>query len=71
MELAPPIRVNCVTPGRVKTEEFVERFGLDRPENLERALRAIPLGRLVLFLVKQSGYVTGQNFIIDGGMFMD
>jgi NAD(P)-dependent dehydrogenase (short-subunit alcohol dehydrogenase family) len=79
LELAPRIRVNCVTPGHVKTEELVERFGLDRPENLERELRAIPLGRLgrpeeacrlVLFLVGQSGYVTGQNFIVDGGMFM-
>jgi NAD(P)-dependent dehydrogenase (short-subunit alcohol dehydrogenase family) len=79
LELAPRIRVNCVTPGHVKTEELVERFGLDRPENLERAVRAIPLGRLgrpeevcrlVLFLVTQSGFVTGQNFIVDGGMFM-
>ena len=79
LELAPRIRVNCVTPGHVKTEELVERFGLDRPENLERALGAIPLGRLgrpeevcqvVLFLVGQSGYVTGQNFIVDGGMYM-
>jgi acetoacetyl-CoA reductase/3-oxoacyl-[acyl-carrier protein] reductase len=79
LELAPRIRVNCVTPGHVKTEELVERFALDCPENLERALGSIPLGRLgrpeevcqlVLFLVRQSGYVTGQNFIVDGGMFM-
>jgi NAD(P)-dependent dehydrogenase (short-subunit alcohol dehydrogenase family) len=79
LELAPRIKVNCVTPGHVRTEELVERFGLERPENLERALRAIPLGRLgrpeevcqlVLFLVRQSGYVTGQNFIVDGGIFM-
>jgi acetoacetyl-CoA reductase/3-oxoacyl-[acyl-carrier protein] reductase len=79
LELAPSIRVNCVTPGHVETEELVERFGLDRPENLARELRAIPLGRLgrpeevcqlVLFLVTQSGYVTGQNFIVDGGKFM-
>jgi NAD(P)-dependent dehydrogenase (short-subunit alcohol dehydrogenase family) len=79
LELAPRIKVNCVTPGHVKTEELVERFGLDRPENLGRELGAIPLGRLgrpeevcqvVLFLVRQSGYVTGQNYIVDGGRFM-
>ena len=44
LELAPRIKVNCVTPGHVKTEELVERFGLDRPENLGRELRAIPRG---------------------------
>ena len=79
LELAPRIKVNCVSPGHVKTEELVERFGLDCPENLGRELGAIPLGRLgrpeevcqlVLFLVRQSGFVTGQNYIVDGGIFM-
>jgi 3-oxoacyl-[acyl-carrier protein] reductase len=79
LELAPRIRVNCLTPGYIETDEVVRRYQLDRPEQLERAVGAVPLGRLgtpddvarmVEFLVCESSYVTGQNFLVDGGMLM-
>jgi acetoacetyl-CoA reductase/3-oxoacyl-[acyl-carrier protein] reductase len=79
LELAPRIRVNCVTPGPIHTDELTGRYRLDCPENLERMLAPVPLGRLgtpeevarvVLFLVSQSGFVTGQNYFVDGGVLM-
>lgn len=67
--LAPRIRVNAVTLGgiaRAQNPEFVERY-------VERT----PLGRMgteadaagaVLYLASNlSGWVTGQNLIVDGG----
>lgn len=79
LELAPRVRVNCVTPGYINTDEVVRRYQLDRPDDLERAVGTIPLGRLgtpddvarmVGFLVCDSSYVTGQNLLVDGGMLM-
>ena len=79
LELAPRIRVNCVTPGYINTEEVMERYKLDEQENLERALSGIPMSRLgktedvfqiVDFLVNTTSYVTGQNYFVDGGSYM-
>ena len=79
LELAPRIRVNSVTPGWIATEEVIERYGLSHPDNLARAIASVPLGRLgtpddvfrtIHFLVSGSGYITGQNFFVDGGKLM-
>jgi 3-oxoacyl-[acyl-carrier protein] reductase len=79
LELAPRIRVNCVTPGYINTTEVMERYKLDEPENLERALSGIPMHRLgtpedvfqiIDFIVNSSSYVTGQNYFVDGGSYM-
>jgi 3-oxoacyl-[acyl-carrier protein] reductase len=52
---------------------------LDVPENLEKAVSTIPLGRLGLpedlfnligFLVNEATFITGQNFFVDGGHLM-
>ncbi|MFJ5519141.1 oxidoreductase [Streptomyces griseoluteus] len=81
-ELAPAgVRVNTVTPGRVTTpggEATREQWAkLDPTQNGEVSL--VPLGRdgqpddiarAVLFLVSdQASWVTGSNFVIDGGEF--
>jgi 3-oxoacyl-[acyl-carrier protein] reductase len=79
LELAPRIRVNCVTPGKIDTEELRERYHLDDPDNLASAISAVPLGRLgqpddifhlMSFLVNDATFITGQNFIVDGGNLM-
>lgn len=79
LELAPRIRVNCVTPGWINTSEVRERYQLEKPENLERAIHSTPLRRLgtpedvvrlIDFLVTESSYITGQNYLVDGGMLM-
>lgn len=79
LELAPRIRVNCLIPGTLDTEEVMERHNLRDPASLARKVAGIPLGRLgtpedafrmVRFLVEESEYVTGQNLFVNGGQFM-
>ncbi|HEY0699670.1 MAG TPA: SDR family oxidoreductase [Micromonospora sp.] len=80
LELAPTVRVNCLIPGMTDTEELRTRFRLDDPERLAAVLAEIPQHRIgttddiadaLEFLVgPQSGYLTGQKLIIDGGQFM-
>jgi 3-oxoacyl-[acyl-carrier protein] reductase len=79
LELAPKIKVNCVTPGWIETEEVVERYQLQVEENYRQAVAAVPLGklgtpedvsRMIEFLVCESTYITGQNFLVDGGKLM-
>jgi NAD(P)-dependent dehydrogenase (short-subunit alcohol dehydrogenase family) len=73
LEYAPHIRVNCVSPGVVRTN-MTEPL-LDSDESTLRA--AIPLGRLgsaeeiaeviVFLLSERSAWITGQNVVVDGG----
>jgi acetoacetyl-CoA reductase/3-oxoacyl-[acyl-carrier protein] reductase len=79
LELAPHIRVNSVTPGRIDTHGLQTRYRLGDPQNLSRLKQDIPLGRLglpeeiasmIIFLVTSGRYITGQNFFVDGGLYM-
>ncbi len=79
LELAPRIRVNCVIPGLINTEEVMIRHQLRDPEHYEQSLRTIPLGRLgtpddvcklVHFLLCDGDYITGQHFFVNGGNLM-
>lgn len=79
LELAPNIRVNTVTPGRVDTEEVRLRYHTDNPENRMKFEQDVPLKRMgepsdvasmILYLVESGHYITGQNMIVDGGLLM-
>ncbi len=64
------IRVNCVTPGGVfndHNDQFVKAYSSRVP--MERMADREELVGIVLYLLSDSSsYVTGQNFIIDGGL---
>ncbi|HET8913608.1 MAG TPA: 3-oxoacyl-ACP reductase family protein [Ktedonobacteraceae bacterium] len=81
LELGPKIHVNCILPGLIKTGETTERFDLDDPASLEKHEQSIPLKRIgqpeeiatmVSFLLSPAAsYITGQNFSVNGGSFMN
>lgn len=80
LELAPHIQVNSLLPGFTLTEDVIQRFGLDDPEEMRRIVESIPLGYLadvediakgVLFLASDlSNHMTGQMLCINGGSYM-
>ena len=75
MEWAPKVRVNCVTPGLMWTEEAEAHYGDEAAQ--ERVAATVPSGRLghprevadaCLFLASDlSGFTTGANLVLDGG----
>ena len=75
VEYAPTIRVNCVSPGLIATP--LTSLVTSNPSWLEAAEAGTPLQRvgtaddvasLFAFLCSDaSSYITGQNFVIDGG----
>lgn len=64
------IRVNCLSPGGVESgqnEEFQKRYSARIP--LGRMAQANEIvGALVYLASEASSYITGQDFLIDGGL---
>ncbi|MBW2285228.1 MAG: SDR family oxidoreductase, partial [Deltaproteobacteria bacterium] len=72
------VRVNAIAPGLIRTE--LSRALWESPEGAEK-IKSIPIPRfgevedingIALFLASDaSAYVTGQTFVIDGGMLVN
>jgi NAD(P)-dependent dehydrogenase (short-subunit alcohol dehydrogenase family) len=71
ISLAPDVRVNCVSPGWIETKDYA---GLRRKDHKQhpagRVGKPADVAELVGWLLdsERSGFVTGANFVIDGGM---
>ena len=71
ISLGPDIRVNCVSPGWVATTDYNK---LKRRDHLQhpagRVGRPQDIAETVAFLLdrEKSGFITGANITVDGGM---
>lgn len=80
LELAPfKINVNGIAPGMILTP--MNQDAMDDPDELKRQVQSIPwkragepweVARLAAYLAsKDSDYVTGATFVIDGGLMLN
>jgi NAD(P)-dependent dehydrogenase (short-subunit alcohol dehydrogenase family) len=67
MSLGPRIRVNCISPGWIAHGRLRKKDHAQHPAG--RAGRDEDIAELAAFLLSDAaGFITGQNFIADGGM---
>jgi NAD(P)-dependent dehydrogenase (short-subunit alcohol dehydrogenase family) len=71
VSLGPDVRVNCVSPGWIVTDP---KEKLRRKDHLQhpvgRAGKPEDIAEIVTYLIdrERAGFVTGANFVVDGGM---
>ena len=69
VSLGPEVRVNCVSPGWIDTRGAKLRAEDHAQHLVGRVGKPEDIGELVAWLLSDAaGFVTGQNFIADGGM---
>jgi NAD(P)-dependent dehydrogenase (short-subunit alcohol dehydrogenase family) len=76
VSLGPDVRVNCISPGWIETGEWqnepreVKHSDADKGQHLVgRVGRPDDIAAMVYYLLsEESGFISGQNFVIDGGM---
>jgi NAD(P)-dependent dehydrogenase (short-subunit alcohol dehydrogenase family) len=71
VSLGPDVRVNCVSPGWIVTDPKEKLRRKDRLQHpVGRVGRPEDIAEIVAFLIdrKRAGFITGANFVIDGGM---
>jgi hypothetical protein len=71
ISLGPDVRVNCVSPGWIATKDYGALRRKDHTQHpVGRVGKPEDIAEIVAWLLdaKRSGFVTGANFVVDGGM---
>jgi NAD(P)-dependent dehydrogenase (short-subunit alcohol dehydrogenase family) len=71
ISLGPDIRVNCVSPGWIETKDYGALRRKDHAQHpVGRVGKPQDIAETVAWLLdgERSGFVTGANFVVDGGM---
>jgi NAD(P)-dependent dehydrogenase (short-subunit alcohol dehydrogenase family) len=70
ISLGPKIRVNCVSPGWILTNENEKLFEADVTQHPAGKVGNVDdIAETVLFLLSEkASFITGQNIVVDGGM---
>lgn len=69
VSLGPHIRANCISPGWIHTDQKPLRKIDHQQHPAGRVGKPEDVANLVAFLIsEQAEFITGQNYIIDGGM---
>jgi NAD(P)-dependent dehydrogenase (short-subunit alcohol dehydrogenase family) len=71
ISLGPDVRVNCISPGWIATRDYAALRRKDHAQHpAGRVGKPDDIAEIAAFLLdgKRSGFVTGVNFVVDGGM---
>jgi len=78
VSLGPAVRVNCICPGWIETGDWEKESARTTPRHSEQDRLQHPAGRvgvpadiaaLIDYLISsEAGFITGANFVVDGGM---
>ena len=71
ISFAPDVRVNCISPGWIRTRNYGELRRQDHAQHpVGRVGKPEDVAAMAEFLLdrRRSGFITGANFLVDGGM---
>ena len=69
ISLSPEIKVNSITPGWINVDKNYKPTKLDNEQHpTNRVGDAQDILDVVNFLLKNRGFITASNFVVDGGM---